>query len=483
MAGIISFLWSFVKTFSNHVYNTLFSEEHPPMENVGSGSGDSSGSGDGSGSGINPASKGPDDSGDGSGDSGINPTSKGPDDSGDSGINPTSKGPGSGDGSGSGNGSGGSGINPTSKDSESGNSVETKMYLVGIYGSNGFERSGKTSTKPASSSDSEDDSTARPGKTSTKPASKGSDSKNTVERLNNEKHTSNSKGSGCGGLRALRALSSSSDSGDDSTIRPEKTSTNPASVEQSENKKKPTPKPKPESDSGDKPTSKGSGSGDSVEQLEKETASGDGSGNSGSAKPKETASGDSSGNSGGAKPKTSTSTPKPPSGSGPGKTSTSAPKPASGPGSAWSSGFWTTPDSPTFGSDRKFLSTDSSNDILDSGPGRTLILLPDVRGTQAGHVLYVQMESGFRIVINTVKEELPPHLLKKGQREKDLYALKAALRENKEFLKDRRFRLLVTSVPVFLFLLNASSEELEFLEDFSFSLAFANKNDHMPNPE
>ena len=104
-----------------------------------------------------------------------------------------------------------------------------------------------------------------------------------------------------------------------------------------------------------------------------------------------------------------------------------------------------------------------------------------MKGKQVGHVLYLQMQSGFRIIINRFREDLPKNLLEKSQRDKDIHAIKVALRENKEFLENRKFRLLVTSIPVFLFLLNTSPDQLEFLQDFSFSLAFANKSDHVSN--
>ena len=307
--------------------------------------------------------------------------------------------------------------------------------------------SGGSDSGNSGSGGSGDDHTERPGKTSTKPTSEDSGSGNPVEQPKKGKPTSNS--------------GSDSGSGDDSTKRPGKTST------------KPTPKssgsedPEDPHDSEDPEGPEGpgdSGSGDSVEQLEKKSTSTPTSG--------------SSGGSGGTKPKKSTSTSAKP----PKSTSTSKPTSGScsGPGSAWESGFWTSPDHSK--SDTEFFGTDS-NDILDSGPGRTLILLPDVKGTQVGHLLYVQMQTGFRIIVNRFKEDLPPHLLGKGQREKDIHALKVALRENKEFLKDRKFRLLLTSIPVFLFLLNASPDQLEFLEDFSFSLAFANKNEKMFNSD
>ena len=116
-----------------------------------------------------------------------------------------------------------------------------------------------------------------------------------------------------------------------------------------------------------------------------------------------------------------------------------------------------------------------NNDILDSGPGRTLILMPDATETEAGHLLFVELRSGFRIIVNKFKEKLPPSLLDKSPREKELHALQVAILKNKDFLEDRKFRLCLTSVPLFLYLLNANPDQLKFLEPFNFALAFANK--------
>ena len=152
---------------------------------------------------------------------------------------------------------------------------------------------------------------------------------------------------------------------------------------------------------------------------------------------------------------------------------------ASGGGAAWESGFWMSAG--TDGSDVRGvglgpdLKPGPNNDILDSGPGRTLILMPDATETEAGHLLFVELRSGFRIIVNKFKEKLPPSLLDKSPREKELHALQVAILKNKDFLEDRKFRLCLTSVPLFLYLLNANPDQLKFLEPFNFALAFANK--------
>ena len=152
---------------------------------------------------------------------------------------------------------------------------------------------------------------------------------------------------------------------------------------------------------------------------------------------------------------------------------------ASGGGAAWESGFWMSAG--TDGSDVRGvglgpdLKPGPNNDILDSGPGRTLILMPDATETEAGHLLFVELRSGFRIIVNKFKEKLPPSLLDKSPREKELHALQVAVLKNKDFLEDRKFRLCLTSVPLFLYLLNANPDQLKFLEPFNFALAFANK--------
>ena len=158
----------------------------------------------------------------------------------------------------------------------------------------------------------------------------------------------------------------------------------------------------------------------------------------------------------------------------------------SGSGSGWESGFWSSPSGGS-ASDINWRTSENvdldpalgpgSDDILDSGPGRALILLVDTKETHVGHLLFVEFKSGFRIVIKKFKEELPPHLRTKSIREKEIHALHVAIRENEDFLKERKFRLLLTSVPLFLYLVNANADQLEFLKPFSFSLAFGRRRE------
>ena len=158
----------------------------------------------------------------------------------------------------------------------------------------------------------------------------------------------------------------------------------------------------------------------------------------------------------------------------------------SGSGSAWESGFWSSPSGGS-ASDLNWRTSENvdldpalgpgSDDILDSGPGRALILLVDTKETHVGHLLFVEFKSGFRIVIKKFKEDLPPHLRTKSIREKEIHALHVAIRENEDFLKERKFRLLLTSVPLFLYLVNANADQLEFLKPFSFSLAFGRRRE------
>ena len=158
----------------------------------------------------------------------------------------------------------------------------------------------------------------------------------------------------------------------------------------------------------------------------------------------------------------------------------------SGSGSAWESGFWSSPSGGS-ASDLNWRTSENvdldpalgpgSDDILDSGPGRALILLVDTKETHVSHLLFVEFKSGFRIVIKKFKEDLPPHLRTKSIREKEIHALHVAIRENEDFLKERKFRLLLTSVPLFLYLVNANADQLEFLKPFSFSLAFGRRRE------
>ena len=156
----------------------------------------------------------------------------------------------------------------------------------------------------------------------------------------------------------------------------------------------------------------------------------------------------------------------------------------SGSGSAWESCFWSSPSGGSASDLNGRTNVDldpalgpGSDDILDSGPGRALILLVDTKETHVGHLLFVEFKSGFRIVIKKFKEDLPPHLRTKSIREKEIHALHVAIRENEDFLKERKFRLLLTSVPLFLYLVNANADQLEFLKPFSFSLAFGRRRE------
>ena len=122
-------------------------------------------------------------------------------------------------------------------------------------------------------------------------------------------------------------------------------------------------------------------------------------------------------------------------------------------------------------------------DILASGPGRTLILFVTANESKLAHVLFVELtRSKFHIVINHFTEDLPLALRRKNacQTQRQLQSLKAAIRENKEFLKDQNFKLLLSSVPLFLHLLNAESG-LEFLDDFAFTLGFVRDRSHLPD--
>ena len=128
--------------------------------------------------------------------------------------------------------------------------------------------------------------------------------------------------------------------------------------------------------------------------------------------------------------------------------------------------------------------TPPKDDILASGPGRTLILFVTANESKLANVLFVELaRSKFHIVINHFTEDLPLALCRKSacQTQRELQSLKAAIRENKEFLKDRKFRLLLPSVPLFLHLLNANSG-LEFLDGLAFTLAFVGKErSHLPD--
>ena len=121
-------------------------------------------------------------------------------------------------------------------------------------------------------------------------------------------------------------------------------------------------------------------------------------------------------------------------------------------------------------------SVSADDDILSTGPGRTLILFVDTSESEIAHLLFVELRSGFRIIVNTFREEIPPHLREKSVREKEIHALQVAFRENKDFLKNRKFRLFVTSIPLFLHLLTASPDQLDFMKPFTFTLAFGKKD-------
>ena len=124
-------------------------------------------------------------------------------------------------------------------------------------------------------------------------------------------------------------------------------------------------------------------------------------------------------------------------------------------------------------------------DLLASGQGRTLILFVAANDKKMASVLFVEMDhSNFHIIINHSTKDLPFALQRPGacQTQRELQALKAAILENKEFLKDRPFRFLAPSIPLFLYLLNGKKEALEFLNGQQFTLGFLGKErSHLPD--
>ena len=123
------------------------------------------------------------------------------------------------------------------------------------------------------------------------------------------------------------------------------------------------------------------------------------------------------------------------------------------------------------------------DDLLSSGPGRDLILFVDANEKKLAHLLFVTLtKSGFHIVINHTTRDLPLALRRsKDFRQKERHSLQIAIEENKDFLKDRPFKLLLTSIPLFLHLLN--SDRNGFLKGLSFTLAYVGKDErsHLPN--
>ena len=124
-------------------------------------------------------------------------------------------------------------------------------------------------------------------------------------------------------------------------------------------------------------------------------------------------------------------------------------------------------------------------DLLASGQGRTLILFVAANDKKMASVLFVEMDhSNFHIIINHSTKDLPFALQRPGacQTQRELQALKAAILENKEFLKDRPFRFLAPSIPLFLVLLNGKKETLDFLNGLQFTIGFLGKErSHMPD--
>ena len=126
-----------------------------------------------------------------------------------------------------------------------------------------------------------------------------------------------------------------------------------------------------------------------------------------------------------------------------------------------------------------------NDDLLASGQGRTLILYVAANDSKMASLLFVEMtDKKFHIIINHSTKDLPFALQRPGacQTQRELQALKAAILENKEFLKDRPFRFLAPSIPLFLYLLNGKKEALEFLNGQQFTLGFLGKErSHLPD--
>ena len=125
------------------------------------------------------------------------------------------------------------------------------------------------------------------------------------------------------------------------------------------------------------------------------------------------------------------------------------------------------------------------DDLLASGQGRTLILYVAANDSKMASLLFVEMtDKKFHIIINHSTKDLPFALQRPGacQTQRELQSLKAAILENKDFLKNRPFRFLAPSIPLFLTLLNGKKETLAFLNSLQFTIGFLGKErSHMPD--
>ena len=126
-----------------------------------------------------------------------------------------------------------------------------------------------------------------------------------------------------------------------------------------------------------------------------------------------------------------------------------------------------------------------NDDLLASGQGRTLILYVAANDSKMASLLFVEMtDKKFHIIINHSTKDLPFALQRPGacQTQRELQSLKAAILENKDFLKNRPFRFLAPSIPLFLTLLNGKKETLAFLNGLQFTIGFLGKErSHMPD--
>ena len=116
------------------------------------------------------------------------------------------------------------------------------------------------------------------------------------------------------------------------------------------------------------------------------------------------------------------------------------------------------------------------DDIFAIAPDGSLTLIVDTTEAKMGHIAMLKLGSGFQAVLNHFEEPVPNSWKSEdnNSNRRNLHALKVAIRQNRRFLKEKPFTLLLTSIPFVLSLIS-SKKDIEFLREFNFTLGYVSR--------
>ena len=99
------------------------------------------------------------------------------------------------------------------------------------------------------------------------------------------------------------------------------------------------------------------------------------------------------------------------------------------------------------------------------------MLFVDTSEEKAASLLFMHFESGFNALIEHTVNDLPASVRSGTAVQREVYSLRTAIEQHREFIVNREFHLLLTSVPLFAHLL-ISGLGRDILGDFNFTLAY-----------